>query len=212
MPNPSADKTFTAQYRLIDVVSQKPVTDATVKLCNKLDPPCSAPLQTIPVSGAGTVSVTVAENFSGYLDITTASYLPTLYFIDTAVTDEVTTVTLLSPAVQASLNSSIGVEADPAAGGVNISMHDCTGARAAGVHFDIAPKNEEVGYYAIASAVSRTATKTDNSGNGGYINVTAGSATLTATLAKDGTRLAELTTLSRAGAITFQSLRPNPLP
>ncbi|MFT3769447.1 MAG: hypothetical protein QM820_28755 [Minicystis sp.] len=210
VPNPSDEAMFTAQYQLIDVVSQAPVTNATVKLCNKLDPLCSMPLQMLPLSGSGAVSVTVAEKFSGYLDITAKDYLPTLYFIDTSVADDVINVTLLSPSIQASLNSSIGVEADPAAGSVNISMRDCTGERAAGVHFDIAPSNGEIGYYAIASAISRTATKTDSTGNGGYINVEAGTATLTATLASDGRRLGELTTLSRAGAITFQTLRPTP--
>jgi hypothetical protein len=204
-------KTIDGKFRLIDVISQAAVKEATIKRCSKLDPGCAEPLETPTVAADGTFSVSFLDTFNGYLEISSASYLPTLYFLDNAVSGVESKITLLTPAMQAGLNATIGVTSDPAKGGVNVSMLDCTGARAADVSFALAPKGAEVGYYAISSAISATATATDSSGNGGFINVAPGTLTLTAKLAKGGTRLAELTTLSRAGAVTFVHLRPSPL-
>ena len=209
---PVAGPDYVATIMLVDAISQSPVTDATVLLCSKLDPPCASPLQTVTVAADGTASASVAPTFNGYFSIQSTKYLPTLYFIDTGGTAAPSNVSLISPAAQAGLNQTLGITADPDNGSVNISLSDCNHQKAAGAQFAIDPAGASLPYYSIASVISRTATETDASGNGGFINAQPGSSTLTVSLAKTGETVGQVTTLVRAGTLTFQPMRPTPLP
>ena len=102
------------------------------------------------------------------------------------VSVQVTIVSMLSPGVQSALNSTLGVTADPTRGSLNLSMEDCNQMSALGVHFTAAPADGATAYYSIASAVSGTADATDTSGNGGFINLSPGTLTLTASLEQTG--------------------------
>lgn len=208
---PSTDP-YTTKVVVVDAVTQKPVADASAKLCAKLDPVCATPLKTLTLAADGSAQVTIASNANNYILVESPAYLPALYFIDTGGGGAVANVSLISPAVQDSLNQTLGVTADPTAGSINMGMSDCTHERAKGVHFDMDPLGKATPYYAISAALSPTATETDVSGNGGFINAKAGVVTLTATLVSTGEVVASVTTLSVAGAITFQPMRPTILP
>jgi hypothetical protein len=57
-----------------------------------------------------------------------------------------------------------------------------------------------------------SATQTDAAGNAGFANVPVGTVTLTGTVAMTGKELGKVTTLSRAGAMTYQLVRPTTVP
>lgn len=207
-----ANQDFEATIQLFDLLGNKPITDATVRLCQKLDPQCSAPVETLTPDEDGIVSTTVKTSFRGYFDVDAAGYRPTLYFIDTSSirfpSTSPPTVTIFTPEASDALNKAITPTIDPEAGFVSVAMFDCDNARAAGVHFDITPDEGVNPFYAIESAVSGTATETDVTGSGGFINVPPGSVTLTATQASTGLVLATEITSVRKGTVTFQAMRP----
>jgi hypothetical protein len=205
---PTAGSMVKVTIQLIDLVSTSPVTKATVKLCSKYDPPCASPLGTPAVDADGLVSATVASDFQGYFDIEGAGYVPSLAFIDVVVTSSNPQVQLVSPAALTTLAKGAKVEVDPAAGIVLSRTVDCQFAATAGVSVSIFPSGAQTGFYVIASGVSPGATATDSAGNAGFINVAPGTPTLTATRAPGGAEIGKVTTLVRAGAITYQILPP----
>jgi hypothetical protein len=205
---PTAGTMVKVTIQLIDLVSTSPVTNATVKLCSKYDPPCASPLGAPAVDADGFVSATVASDFQGYFDIAGMGYVPSLAFIDVVVTSSNPQVQLVSPSAVATLAKGAKVEFDPTAGIVLSRTVDCLFAATAGVSVSIFPSDKQTGFYVIASGVSPGATATDSAGNAGFINVTPGTPTLTATRGPGGAEIGKVTTLVRAGAITSQILPP----
>lgn len=207
---PKSGEMVTSTVQLVDLVSTAPVTNVTVKLCSKYDPPCSSPLGTPKVGPDGSVSVKIASDFQGYLDIQGGGYIPALAFIDAITTASNPQVQLVPPAAEKSLASGAGVTLDPAAGLVLSRTVDCQAKPTAGVSVSIFPSEKETGFYVIASGVSPGATATDTAGNAGFVNVAPGTPTLTATLGQGGKEIGKITTLVRAGAITYQIVGPTP--
>lgn len=202
----------TTSIQLVDLVSGAPAKNVTVKLCSKYDPPCNSPLGAPEVGADGFVSATVASDFQGYFDIQSSSYLPALTFIDPEVAASNPVVQLVSEGVVDTLASGVGVTRDPMAGLVLSRTADCQSKASAGVSISIFPSAKETAFYLIASGVSPGATATDNSGDSGFINVTPGTPTITATRGQGGQVIGKVTTLVRAGAVTYQLLPPTPLP
>lgn len=205
---PPAGQPYTISIRLNDLLATKLVTDASVKLCKKLDLPCDVPVETLAPDAKGIVSADIETGFRGYFAVDALGYVPTLYFIDTSAGAGPFDVSLFTPQASDALNKGVTSDIDPEAGFVNIAMYDCMDRRAAGVHFDIAPAAGTTPFYALASAASGTATETDATGNGGFINVPPGIVTLTATLASTGELLSTETTLIRKATLSYQTIRP----
>jgi hypothetical protein len=197
--------------QLVDLVSGSPVKGAAVKLCSKYDPPCNSPLGMPEVGADGFVSAKVARDFQGYFDVQLAGYLPSMVFLDAAVTASNPVVQLVTPSVVDTLASGVGVTRDPAAGIVLSRTVDCQLTASAGVSISIFPSAKETAFYLIASGVSPGATATDRSGDSGFINVAPGTPTVSATRGQGGELIGKVTTLVRAGTVTYQLLPPTPL-
>jgi hypothetical protein len=207
---PAEGTTYKAAIRVIDLISGKPPKDGTVKLCNKYDPPCAGPLLDVPMPPDGLVSSDVPSTFRGFFSIVTTTVRPTLYFVDTGGPAITNTVALLTPAASAALNSALKPTPSPDSGSVSITMTDCNGKRAAGVHFDIDVQDGVLPFYVLGSAISPTATATDVGGNGGFANLKEGTVTITAKLEKTGQVVGTVSTLIRPKSVTYQPLRPTP--
>lgn len=197
--------------RLNDLLAGKPVTEASVLLCKKLDTLCSTPVESLTPDSDGVVSTTVDSSFTGYFSIDAVGYVPVRNFVDTGGPAGTVSVTMFTPAASKALNESIAPVTDPEAGFMNINMIDCNGGRAAGVHFEISPSGGASPYYVVGSILTASVTETDETGNGGFINVPEGTVTVTATLVKTGEVLGVTTTLVRKGTTTYQPMRPTPL-
>jgi hypothetical protein len=203
---------YTAKLVVIDAVTQKPLPDASVKLCAKLDPQCATPIQSLTLAADGSVSLTVPSDANDYLLIELAGYVPLLSFIDPGGALPTITAALVTTAGSAALNQTVGVTADPEKGSIYVSVTNCLQERAEGVHVDLDPLGSATPFYSIASALSKTATETDGRGSAGFINANTGVVTLTATVASTGEVLAQVTTLVVAGAVTQQPMHPSVLP
>ena len=198
--------------KLLDLVSSAPVKNLTAKLCSKYDPLCSSPLGAPEIAADGTVSATVPSNFQGYFDVQAPEYLPSLAFIDVVATAFNPEIFMLPPAIAETLASGAGVTVDPEAGFVLSATVDCTLKVSAGVSVSISPSAKETGFYVIASGVSPGATSTDSTGNAGFANVAPGTPTFTTTRGPGGEKIGEVTTLVRAGSVTYVIIPPTPTP
>ena len=92
-------------------------------------------------------------------------------------------------------------------------MHaeDCGGARVAGASFTASAFDTAGGtrgFYTLNGIPSPTASMTDASGDGGFINLPQGFTTIAATQASTGRKIGQSNVIVRAGFITYASVKP----
>jgi hypothetical protein len=196
---------------LDDLITMNPAQGVTASLCSKYDPPCNMPLEKgLAPDAMGRITVTIASDFEGYLQVEGGMYRPTLVFLDQVATPKNEQVLLVSPGAESVLAAQAQVPIDMDAGLVLVRTANCQSEPQAGVSVTISPSDAETRFYVIDNGLSPSATQTDTSGNCGFVNVDPGTPTLTATLGPSGKEMGKLTTLIRGGAVTFQILRPTP--
>lgn len=203
----------TVKLQMLDLISTMPVTTGLdIKLCSKLDPPCTSNLGTPAPDAMGFVSVTVKSDFDGFLDVTdtTGTYIPALVFIDMVAAGDNTDILLIPKGAEAGLATNAMVTIDPMGALLLVRTVDCTGKRTAGVSVGLSPKGKETGFYVINNTPQPSATETDSSGNSGFINIAAPSSpVITGTVSSTGKEMGKITTLVRSGSMTYQLLRPS---
>ncbi len=207
---PKAGGMDTIKLQMLDLISNKPAKGLSIKLCNKYDPMCAAPIGMPVPDEMGWVSSTVPSDVETYLEVISVddSYMPALVFMDHVAAHKNTDIQLVPPDIAKGLGTTAGVTIDPATGIVLVRTADCTDERSAGVSTTIFPSDKETRFYVINSSVSPNATKTDSAGNAGFVNVAPGNPEIAGTLGPDGMGIGKVTTLIRAGFMTFQVLRP----
>ncbi len=206
----------------VDLLSGSPIPGLRVQACLRLDPTCERPLTDAGFTNdAGLATLSVPAGYNGFVLSTWDASLPSLVYIDPPVARSTTeppeyliskdTISILASAVGDVDGSAVVVE--PQDGILFLGAYDCRGAPAAGVHFSLAPHAPSaLPIYIVGSLPSLTATATDPSGNGAYVNVPVGSVTITATLAATGQTIASVTGFSEASRISLFSLLPEPPP
>jgi hypothetical protein len=205
---PGGMDTLTTQ--LLDLITNKPPKDLTIKLCNKFDTPCASPLGNPTMDVDGFVTVTLPSDLEAYMEVQGAGYYPMLAFLDHSVQSENAIVFVVPEAVAGALAATAGVQIDDTKGIVLARLADCTGFPTAGAAVTIFPSMGETRFYTINNAVKADATKTDSSGNAGFVNVTPGNPQLTGEISPGGQVYGTTSTLVRAGHITAQIVRPTP--
>jgi hypothetical protein len=216
VPAPDAGSMSTYKVQLLDLISNNPVPQGlTIKLCAKFDPTCQSQLATPASDAMGFVSGMVPSDFQGYLDISDPSgnYVPALVFLDLVAMPDNLQVLLVAKSAEGALAQNANVTVDPTASLLLVATVDCTNTRAAGVSVALSPTQASATeFYVINNALLTTAMQTDSSGNMGFVNVAAptgsASVTVTATVVATGKEMGKVTTLVRAGGMTYQLLRP----
>lgn len=207
---PEGGKTDTLTARFLDLLSNEAAKDITVKLCNKFDTPCSAPLATPTPAPNGDVTVTLPSDIEAYLEVSGPDYFQTLAFLDHVAQTENPVVLMVPTSAAAFIAQDAGVTIDPTKGIILARTADCTNGPTAGASVSVFPSDMETRFYTINNSVTPNATQTDSAGNAGFVNVSPGSVTLTGTIGPGGKEYGKVQTLVRAGAITAQVLRPTP--
>jgi hypothetical protein len=188
-----------------------------VQACPKLDLTCGAFVTPVVKSDAtGSAKLTIPAGFDGYLTINggTATVPALWYFSPFPTADGTYRVGLLSPASFQQIASAVGANIDPNAGhAINFAI-DCTetyGNTAAGISFGSDKTTGETkAFYLINAVPSITATSTDSAGIGGFANLPTGFVTITATDQANGIKSGSVSTLIRAGTITYAPVAPSP--
>ena len=198
---------------LRDLVSQMPVPNAQVKLCRKIDVDCANPVATATSDSSGGATFTVdMMAFSGYLFVQAEGFLDTLYFFNPAIDRDqtVSPLSLATPTANFGLLFQLGRQMSQGYGNVVVTAKDCTGAPAGGVSFQT-PSGDGMTsqFYLIGGLPTDKANQTESmSGYGGFINVPAGAATVTASLENPRADLGTISLLVRDGAITYTQVVP----
>lgn len=228
-PKPTAVGNVTFSVTFVNFTSEQPFVGATVKACNKLDFSCATPLDRATSDATGLVSLTVptgTSGFDGYLDVTGGSVggtgapaFPAIWYpVPFVVADGWRGRTLLLSADEVvALTMATGTVPDPTRGHVALNAADCVFGPAAGVSFLVDSADQEtVSYYLVGGVPVTTATATDQSGIGTFLNLpTTAPARLTVVRAFSGTAggksMGSLTFIVRPGTVTTSSSFP-PMP
>jgi len=112
------------------------------------------------------------------------------------------------------LGTALGKPIDPNRGVLLLFARDCSGAVAEGVSFTASTADSDTTpYYVLAGAPSlaRSETLASANGQGGFANLPAGYATVTANINGLCALYGRMDLLMRAGAITIANFPPTPL-
>jgi hypothetical protein len=228
-PKPPAVGSITFSVTFVTFTSEQPFVGETVKACDKLDYTCSRPIRMATSDDMGLVTLTVPaglSGFDGYLDVsggkvagTGAPAFPSIWYpVPFVVADGWRGRTqLLSTDEVKFITAATGGTPDPSRAQVAVNAVDCDFAPAAGVSFavDLADA-ATVTYYLVGDVPVTTATKTDQTGIGAFLNLPtvapAGPAVVKAISgAAGGKPMGSLTFILRPGTLTTSSMFP-PIP
>lgn len=105
-----------------------------------------------------------------------------------------------------------GIMLTPGAGALFIQALDCDGVPAAGVNYEIAQHGDEVSpLYVNNGVVSKSVTRTDSTGVGGFVSVPPGFVSVTG-YNSDSEPVGEIGVQSAAGILTYSALFPKRSP
>ncbi len=200
-----------------DFQTGKPLVGAVIKQCNRADATCATPVdtQTTDANGSATFAAVPdgAAGYEDYFEITHASYLPTLVFDIASSAFEGTKFDpqVISTQTWTLLTGDVAVTPDPTRGHVAFLAATCKGARAVGVSVTAdAADAMTTGVYIVGALPSKTATETDASGAGAFVNLPVGPVTLSGELASSGAKIGTHTAFTRAGYVTLANVIPTP--
>lgn len=202
---------------VLDVMTSAFPENLQVRACSKLDVACASPLSaTVDLSSTpGHLKVSLDAGFDGYLELTSPTITPALFFVVRPVWQD-TTLTAILPVVSRQgfegIAQAIGTTLDlTAMGHVYALASDCTDSPAAGVRFEIDKENAQTAaYYMINRTPVSSTPATDSSGSGGFLNLPTGFLKLTGYVSTTGARIGEVGFVVRAGAVSYPRVIPTP--
>lgn len=196
--------------QVVDLSSGQTYSDAALRACGITDINCESPiLDGLFVDERGWVDIPLFAGFTGYLEITSPTMAPVLfYYVDPLPPRSIVEYPLavvarasLQPLVQL-----LGVDFDPNVGVQAFRAFDCTGAPAAGVSFTL--EGNAVPWYFAGRLPNGMASATDPEGIGGFVSVQPGLTVIEA-MAPDGRSMAgPLNLLTRPGWVSVTFVRP----
>jgi hypothetical protein len=216
-PAPSGGSgTVSITMSFYDPVTGTRDANIAVRPCGKLDVSCTSPIgPSVKSDASGNATFDLPSAFDGYLEMTGTDTVPALwYFSPFPTKDGSYNVGLFSPGSFQNIAKTVGATIDPNAGHAFTFALDCTatyGTFAKGVSFASDKTTSETrSFYLINGLPSTTADRTDPSGIGGFANLPPGVVTMTSTVAASGARIGSVSTLIRAGVVTFAPIAPSP--
>ncbi len=201
-------------WTIVDFVTGRPLMGVTVKACSVADVMCATPLTMGTTDAMGAVALTfprLADRFNGVMEMTGGGTYPTRAYGVRFAADNTSSLQVPT-AMEATLLANIaGADLDPTRGSVIFDVHDCMGAHAAGASVVVSTVDTHSQRMYIRGALpDTTATDTDASGIGGYLNVPAGATMLNATVASGGAHIGTYNADVRAGYLQIVVAFPAP--
>jgi hypothetical protein len=223
-------KTVAYQVTLTDLLSQAGVPNLRVKICpNLTDPSCTAPSSTTTTNAKGVASLTIdisAGPFDGYVDVVPETadggsppvdgsdktvYMPSrIYYTSIPIADDrIDDYQVLQFSALVLFGSLFKAKADFTTGVAFLIAEDCAFTDSADRVFSVDQKGASTeSFYLKNDQPSTTATLTDSSGIGGYVNLPTGTRHFTSTLAGSGKFVGELTGYVRPATILLAKIGP----
>jgi hypothetical protein len=214
-PPPVGTGKVTAKLVLTDLLTAAPETEATARSCAKRDTLCDSPIASDFHSDAdGILTVELEKHFDGFLEITAPGKIsPVLYFFYPPVDEDRTVpfVPLVSFEAYATLAKQVNTGIDFERGAAIALSYDCQGITAPGIQFSVDEADDTtLPFFMEKGLPSITATETDSSGQGGFINVKPGIRRLSASLRESGAHIGTVSVVVRKPNITYTTMVPTP--
>jgi hypothetical protein len=214
---PSTDtatsETVSYGFRVVDFVTRDPPMSVVVKACRNTDPYCSQPVDTFTDTGmTGNAMLTLTANFYGFFEVTSAEHIPALLYVTKPVLKNTMNrdVPVLTPSMVKLLAMLAGFPYDATKGLALLEMIDCSGKPAGGVQFK-SSRTAPDQFYIIDQTPSKDAElteydMTDNTADGGFINLEPGFIRFSAHLGVDGLELGQFNARIAPSTITYIDL------
>ncbi len=194
---------------LVDMLSQKPLAGVALALCSKLDGACQFPILPLYESSpSGQLEVEIPATFDGYFQASGADIYPTLIFPPSTRRQRAPSTI---PLVPASFFPTMvrGTTVAENRSVVITTALDCLARPAGGLTLTSPDADAQTFSYVIAGGLpSRSATATDDSGSGGFMNVPAGPFLVKSALADSGRPVGAAAVQSRPGHISMVLIMP----
>lgn len=212
LPMPAAPLVRTVELALtvIDTVTQAPPPGLTARACSRLDAMCATPL-TPNVSPAvdGALHLDVPQQFDGFVEITSPSTVPTMYFINRNLMRNTTEAFgVIGIAALAGLAAGGNVTLDPTLGNVLIRTFDCQRQPAGGVQLSNDKGGLPFSFVNGLPVVGRDETTPD--GVGGFVNVPVDYVVLQGIVTSHGEPLSTASVITRASWFSYGDVEPLP--
>jgi hypothetical protein len=217
-PAPTKD-TYTFKVTPKDFQSGMLLPGVKINFCAREDTTCATPLATATSDASGAATLTAkssADGIDGFLEFTGGGVAPTMLFASktnpVSIYDNGTLIPLLlSTTTLGLLTSVIGVTVDPERGSLIFTGEDCTGRTTAGISVAASTIDDKSTLaYISGSLPSKTATATDPSGAGTFLNLPPGPVDVTGTLTASGTVFSKQSVVIRQGYLTSTDVGPTP--
>jgi hypothetical protein len=214
-PSQGEAETETVQYgfKVVDFLTREPPKGTVVvKACRNGDVACDSPVYTFEdKDGKGDAKLTLPAGFNGFFEVT-SDQVPALLYVTKPVIKDTTNrdVPMLTNATVELLATLAGFPYDAEKGLSLLEMIDCTGKPGGGVQFK-SSRTAPDQFYIIDQVPSKDATvtkydPTDNTADGGFLNLDPGFINYSAHLGVDGIQLGSFNAQIRAGTITYIDL------
>lgn len=205
----------TLSMMVIDVLTSAPPQDLDVKLCPKLDVNCTNPSPSgSQFTAEGMLQVTVNAGFDGYLEMSSPTITTSLFFPTRPIWEDTVVpgmMPVVSPEGFDGIAQAIGTTRDPALGHTFVMAANCNDEPAGGVRLEVSKENAQTArYYMVNNAPMASENATDPAGNGGFLNLDPGFATITGYVAASGATIGEASFIVRAGAVSYPRVIPTP--
>jgi hypothetical protein len=205
---PPVQEMVEVKVQFLDLITENGVSGADLKLCKSFDPLCNTPIATKTSDAQGFASITLESDFQGFVEVDATGYLPEIIVMDAYAAAKNGDILLIPEGAAVALSQQAGVPIDPMKGIIIGRTADCQLDRTEGVSVSLSPSTGETRFYVINNLITKSADRTDKSGNSGFVNVDPGSPEIRATLGPDGEEITRIATLVRAGTVTGQVIRP----
>jgi hypothetical protein len=208
-------KQVTFVVEVVEMLSLKPPEGLAVKACAKLDITCTAPMSPPVTPGSDSkIRLDLPSGFDGYLEMTSFTTVPSyLYIVEPLVESRAhpIAVQLLTPATVGLLTAMAGIAADPERGTLVVLARDCSKTAAPGLSFTAEPTDAKVSFFYVSSGLPTHAKQTtDDTGSGGFVNLSPGVVEVRAALTKSAVPVSKVSVTMRAGGVTYVDLPPTP--
>lgn len=195
-------------FRVVEFISRMPPKNVVARACYNQDVACAEPVATYTdLEQTGHVQFVLPTMFNGFFEIRSDAVDTLLYVTKPIVKNTLNRdVPVLSPDGVDLLASLLGYPYDPTKGITLIEALDCSETPQGGIHFISREGGDS--FYLKDQVPNKEARMTvydptNNTANGGFINVPPGFVEFTAKIGEDGLELGSFNAQVRARTITF---------
>lgn len=197
--------------QILDLSTGAIYPDIQVRACGIADIDCTAPVADgLSVDGSGWVDIPLFEGFTGFFEFRSAAILDTLFFVNERVEQPTRNdfpFIVVSRASVPPLLQFVGITPQANTGFLALRARDCNDDTAPGVTFTL-EAGEGAPFYFVGDLPTGDATATDSAGIGGYVNMPAGRALISATTSDGTPIMAPQTIVIRDGWLSGMIARP----